>query len=113
MNNTTHKNIRYKNNGEIPRSDVIYPKTINPHKLFYQCSKYGPDCLFSKLMIKDFNDKPHFSKKGKISGRTQMNTLLNNNHEEEIKRCDKIIHKAMRVLVEIHQTNKKLHYSST
>ena len=46
-------------------SGVIDPETINPHELCYQCSKYGPDCLFGKLRIKYFNDEPHFPQKSK------------------------------------------------
>ena len=43
--NTTHKNVHIfnQNNGEIPRSGVIDPETINPRDLCYQCSKHGPD----------------------------------------------------------------------
>ena len=57
MINTSHKNI----NGKISRSGVIYPETINTYDLYYQCSKQDPDCLFCKLIIKNFNDEPNFS----------------------------------------------------
>ena len=50
----------YQINGKIPRSCVIDPETINSHDLCYECSKHGPDCLFGKLRINDFNDEPHF-----------------------------------------------------
>ena len=36
-----------------------------------------------------------------------MNTLFKTNDEIKRRRCDKIIHKAMRITVDIHQTNKK------
>ena len=36
-----------------------------------------------------------------------MNTLFNTNDERKRKICDKIIHKAMIIPVDIHQTNKK------
>ena len=61
-------------------SGLIFPETIDTHYLFYQCSKHGPDFLFGKLRIKDFNDEPHFTKTIKlISSQIQMNTLFNNN----------------------------------
>ena len=73
----------------------------------YQCSEHDPDWLFDKLRIKDFNDKPYFSKKIElISSRIQMNTLFKNNDEIKRSGCDKSIHKAMRITVDIHQTNK-------
>ena len=36
-----------------------------------------------------------------------MNTLFKNNYERKRSRCDKNIHKAMRVPGNIHQTNEK------
>ena len=58
---TTHKmQILNQNNEEIPKSAFMGLETINPHYLCHQCSKHGPDCLFIKLIIKDFNDEPHF-----------------------------------------------------
>ena len=53
-------------NGEILMSGIIDPETINPHDLCYQCSKHGPDCLFCRLMIKDFNDEPNFTERIKL-----------------------------------------------
>ena len=44
-------------------SGVIDPETINPQDLCYQCCKHGPDCLFGKIRIKDFNYEPHFPNK--------------------------------------------------
>ena len=35
---------------------------MNPHDLCHQCSKHGPDCVFGKLRIKDFDDEPHIPK---------------------------------------------------
>ena len=37
---------------------MINQKTINPHALYYQCSKDGPDFLFEKLIIRDSRDEP-------------------------------------------------------
>ena len=68
-------------NGKIPGSGVVDPETINPHDLCYQCSKYGPNLLFVKLRIKDFNDEPHLTKIIKLlSSQIQMNTLFKNNY---------------------------------
>ena len=63
--NTSHNNVHFLNqiNGEIPRNGVIGPETINPHDFCYQFSKHGPDCLFGKLRIKDYNYEPHISNK--------------------------------------------------
>ena len=47
-------------NGKIPRIGVIDTKTISTHDLCYWCSKHGPDFLFGKLRIKDFNYEPYF-----------------------------------------------------
>ena len=60
--NTAPKNVHTRNqiNGEIPRSGLIDTETINPHDLYYQCSKHGPDFLFRKMRIEDFNDELHF-----------------------------------------------------
>ena len=58
--------------------------------------------------IKDFNDKPHFPGKIKlISIQIQTNTLFKANDERKRRRYDKITHKAMRIPVDINQTNKK------
>ena len=55
---------------------------MNPNDLCYQCFKHGPDCLFGKLKIKDFNDEPHFSYILKlISSQIQINKLLKTNYE--------------------------------
>ena len=35
--------IFHQINGKIPSSGVIDKQIINPHELFYQCSKYGPE----------------------------------------------------------------------
>ena len=75
----------------------------------YQCSKHITDCLFGKFIIKDFNDEPHFPiKRILISSRIQMNKLFKNNDKIKISICDKSIHKAIRITVDIHQTNKRL-----
>ena len=59
---------------------------MNPHELFYQCYKYGPDFLYGKLRIKDFNDEPHLIKNNKlISSRSQTNTLFMTNDKIKIK----------------------------
>ena len=68
-------------NGKITRNDVIYQKTVNPHDLCYQCSKYGPEYLFGKLRIRDCRDKPYFSGKTKlISYQIKISTLFKNNN---------------------------------
>ena len=61
----THKNVNFLNhiNGKIPGNGVIDQKKINPHDLCYQCSKYGPDFLFVKLIIRDSIDEPFFTAK--------------------------------------------------
>ena len=54
------------------------------------------------------NDEPHFTKRIKlISSKIQQNKLFKTNDEIKIRRCDKSIHKAMRISAYIHQTNKK------
>ena len=75
---TTHKNVHKKQiNGKITRNSLIYPETINPCYLCHQCSKHGPDCLFVKLRIKDFNDEPNFPERIKLaSSWIQMNKLF-------------------------------------
>ena len=94
--------------GKIPRSGVIDPETINPCDLCYQCFKNGPDFLFGKFRIKDFNDEPHFPERIKlVSGQIKINMLFKTNDEIKISRCDQSIHKAMIIPVDIHQTNKK------
>ena len=61
------------------------------------------------MRIKDFNDEPHFLEIIKlIPSRSQINTLFDTNYERKRRICDRIIHKAMRITVDIHQTNKKL-----
>ena len=45
--------------GEIPRSGAIGQQTINPHDLFYQCSKDSQDFLFGKLRVVDYRDESH------------------------------------------------------
>ena len=87
-------------NGKIPRSGVIDPVTINSRYSCYQCSKHGPDCLFDQLRGKGFNDEPHFPTILKLmSSQIQMNMLFNTNYETKRRRCDKTIHKAMRIPV--------------
>ena len=106
---TTHNNVNIlnQNNGEIPSSGVIDPETINPHDLCNQCSKHRTDCLFGKLRIRGFNDEPHFTPKNKLmSSPIQINTLFKTDDKRKRRRCDKIIHKAIRVTAEIHKTNK-------
>ena len=56
-------------------SAVIDPETINTHEFCYQCSIHGPDCLFGKLRIKDFNDEPHFSIK-QINIKSNLNEYV-------------------------------------
>ena len=93
--------------GKISRSCVTDQEKINTNDLYYQCSKHGPDCLFGKLRIKDFNDGPHFHGRIKLlSYQIQMNTLFNTNVEKK-RRYDKSIHKPMIIPVEIHQTKEK------
>ena len=82
-------------------------RKLDPRGLCYQCFQHGPDFLFGKLSIKDFNDEPHFPEIIKvISSWIQINTLLKANDERKISKCDKSIHKAMRIRFDIHQTNK-------
>ena len=51
----------------------------------------------------------HISPKNqKISSQIKMNKLFKTTDEIKVRICDKSIHKAMRIPVEIHQTNK--HY---
>ena len=50
---------------------------------------------------------PIFLKIKLLSIHIQMNTLYNNNNERKIRRCDSNIHKAVRIPVNIYQTNKK------
>ena len=112
MINTTHKIYTFLNqiNGKIPRSDVIDPEIINTHDLCHQCSKHGPNFLFGKSRIKDFNDKPHFPKRIKlVSSKIEMNSLFKTNYERKRSICDKSINKAMRIPVDSHQTNKRLY----
>ena len=91
---------------------------MNPNDLCYQCFKHGPDCLFGKLKIKDFNDEPHFSYILKlISSQIQINKLLKTNYEWKRSIFDISIHKAMRIPVDVHkkmkssllQFNQKMH----
>ena len=101
--------ILNQTNGKTHRFGVTDIETINPTGLCYQCSKHGPDCLFGKLSIKNFNDEPHFSnKKQLLSSQIQMNMLFKTKDEIKIRRCDRNIHKAMIIPVDIHETNKKL-----
>ena len=84
MINTTHKNSCFNNQLKvnIPISSVVDQQTINPHNLFYQCSKYSPDFLFSKSRIRDYRNEPHFPTKIKLlSSQIQINTLFKNNYE--------------------------------
>ena len=82
---------------------------INTCELFYQCSKHGPDLLFGKSEIKDFNDEPHFPERIKlISSQIEMNKLFKTNYERKIRRCDKSIHKAKIIIFHIHKDNKQL-----
>ena len=90
---------------------------MNPYDLCYQCSKHGPDCLSGLLRIKVFIDEPHFTERIKLlSNQIQMNTLFKNNYEIKRRICDKNIHKAMKIPVDIHpkkgslsQFNQKMH----
>ena len=78
----THNNVHFLNqiNGKIPRNGVIDKNTINPHDLYYQCSKDGPDFLFVKLGIRDCGYEPLFPEKIKLlSFQIKMNTLFKNN----------------------------------
>ena len=87
---------------------MIDTEKINPHFFCYQCSKNGPDCLFSKLRIKDFNDEPHFTdKKQLISGQIKMNMLFKTKAVIKRRRRDRIIHKLWEIPVGIHEKNKK------
>ena len=109
MINTSPKKVHFlnQNNGEIPRICVIDPETINPHEFCYECSKHGPDFCLGKLLIKDFNDEPHFpSNNTLISGRIEINMLFNTKDEIKRKTRDWKIHKAVRIPVDIHGRNK-------
>ena len=109
MINTIHKNVHLKNqtNEKIPRSGVIDQEKINPHDLCYECSKYVPDFLSGKLRIINYRKEPHFLKIKLLSGQIKMNTLFKNTNERKIRRCDKNIHKAMKICVEIYQRIKQ------
>ena len=81
---------------------------MNPYKLCYKCSKHGTDCLFGKLSIKYFNYESNPPPKIKsIPSWIQLNMLFKTNDERKRRICDKIIHKATRITVKIHQTNKE------
>ena len=110
MINTSHHNVHYfnQNIGKIPRSGVIDTETINPHDLCYQCYKHGPDCLFGKLSIKDFNDEAHFTNTFVlILSQIQMNMLFKTKYERKRRIRDRNIHKSTRITVGIHETIKK------
>ena len=52
-------------------------------------------------------DEPHFLKKIKLlSIQIKINTLFKNINEQKRRRCDKDIHKAMQIPVNIYQRNK-------
>ena len=72
--NTSQTNVHFLNqmNGKFPRRGVIDQETININDLCYQCYKHGPDCLFGKLRMNNFNDEPHFPNKN-------INIRLNQN----------------------------------
>ena len=81
---------------------------INPCDFCYQCSKHFPDCLFGKLRIKDFNDEPHFpNKRQLISGQIKINILSKAKYVRKRRICDRKIHKAIKIPVDIHEKNKK------
>ena len=56
------------------------------------------------MRIKYFNDFPEGIKL--LSSQIQINMLFKANDEIKIRRCDKSIHKDVRIPVGIHQTNK-------
>ena len=92
----------------IPRSGVIDPETINTHDLCYRCSKHGPDGLFGKSRIRDFNYELNFTEIiNLISSLIQINTLFKTKDKIKRRICDKIIHTAMIITVDIHKMNKK------
>ena len=94
-------------NENIPRSGVINQGTINHNELCYQCSKDGTECLLGKFSIRDSRNEPHFPEKIKsLSSQIQMNTLFENNDERKRSICDRNIHKAMQIPVNIIKKNK-------
>ena len=101
-----HNNAHFLNkiNSKIPSSGVTDQLTKNPHDLCYQCSKDGPNFLFGTLSIRGSGDEPHFPAERKLlSCQIQINTLFNNNYERKRRRCDKNIHKAILIPVNIYQ----------
>ena len=90
-------------------SSVIYQQTINPHDLFYQCSKDGPEFLFGKLSIRGYRDDPYFTAKIKLfSCQIQMNRLFNNYYGRKRGRFYRNIHKSVRIPVDVYQTDERL-----
>ena len=107
--NDSHKSANFWNQiiEHIPRSGLIDPETINPHKLRYKSLKHAPDCLFGKLRIKDFNDVPHFPKR-KNNIKLNLNEyIFYPNGERNIRWCCKTIQKAIYIPIDINQTNKQ------
>ena len=83
-----------------------WSRNNNPRDLCYQCSKHGIDCLLGKLRIKYFDNETHFPGKIKlISSLIQINALFKNDDKIKVRGCNKIIHRDMRIPVDINQTN--------
>ena len=77
---------------------------INPRDSCYQCSKNIPEFLFVNLRVRDYRDELHFPAKIKsLSSQIQINILFKNNDEINIMMCDRNIHKAMTILVNIYK----------
>ena len=75
----------------------------------YQCSKDVWDLLFDKLRIRYSRDEPQFPVKWKLlSSQIQINTFFKNNDERIRRVCDRNIHKAVKIPVNVYQTNENL-----
>ena len=61
--------------------------------------------LFGKLRVRDSRDELHFPAKIKLSSQIQINALFENNYKIKRSICDRNIHKAMWIPVEIYQNN--------
>ena len=113
--NTSHNSVQVLNqiNGKIPSSGLIDTETINLHDFCYQCYKHGPDCLFGKYVLRISMMYHIFPIKKLISSQIKINMLCNNEDLRKRSRCDRKIHKDMRVFVDIHENIYKVHCYST
>ena len=63
------------------------------------------------MRIRYSRDEPHFPVEIELlSGQIKFDTLFKNFNEIIRRRCDKIIHKAMRIPVDIYQRNKRFFF---